>query len=123
MSWTTMLEVKYFNKRMNDRHDYKTEFFGDAQWKQAANTVDQIIKENGPENIHSIYLGKYCHWVLDDGTTLVPDECKCAECRSNLDETLNSHPVTQRRISKAETLRILLIEKKNNPDFIKFVSD
>jgi len=121
MSWATMLEVNYFNKKINDRHNYKTEFFGDAQWKQAANTVDSIIKENGPENIHSIYLDGYCHWILDDGTTLVPDECKCAKCRSNLIETLNSYPVTQRRISKAETLRILLIEKKNNPDFIKFV--
>jgi len=121
MSWTTMLEVNYFNKRMNDRHDYKTEFFGDAQWKQAANTVDQIIKENGPENIHSIYLDKYCHWILDDGTTLVPDECKCAKCRPDLIKSMNSQPVTRGRTSMYEEMRVLLIEKKNDPNFIKFV--
>ena len=122
MSWATMLEVDYFNKRTNDRHDYKTEFFGDAQWKQAASTVDRIIKENGPENIHSIYLGKYCHWLLDNGSFLVPDECKCAECRPDLIKPLNSQPVTHRRISRSEAMRVLLIEKKNDPDFIKFVS-
>lgn len=118
MSWATMLEVDYFNKRINDRHDYKTEFFGDAQWKQAANTVDMIIKENGPENIHSIYLGKYCHWSLDDGTVLVPDECKCAKCRPEL----YIHHVVQRKVNRDEAMKVLLIEKKNNPDFIKFVS-
>ena len=122
MSWTTMLEVNYFNKRINDRHNYKTEFWGDAQWKQAANTIDKIIKENGPENIHSIYLDKYCHWYLDNGTVLIPDECKCAKCRPPLAETLNSKPVTHSRISRDEALKVLLIEKKNNPDFIKFVS-
>lgn len=121
MSWGTMLEVKYFNKRINDVHDYKTEFFGDAQWKQAANTVDKIIKENGPESIHSIYLGKYCHWHMDDGTIIVPDECKCAECRPDLVEAIKKQPV-RREISWEETLNVLLIEKKNNPDFIKFVS-
>lgn len=118
MSWATKLEVKYFNKRMNDIHDYKTEFFGDAQWKQAANDVDEIIKENGPESIHSIYLDGYHHWNLDDGTVLVPNECKCKECRPDL----YMKPVTSRGISKAEALKVLLIEKKNNPDFIKFVS-
>ena len=122
MSWATMLEVNYFNKRTNDRHNYKTEFFGDAQWKQAANAVDRIIKENGPESIHSIYLDKYCHWCLDDGTMLVPDECRCAKCRPDLVDALTGKSDTRRRISRDEALRILLIEKKNNPGFIKFVS-
>ena len=120
MSWTTRLEVSYFNKRMNERHDYKTEFFGDAQWKQAANTIEQIIKEDGAENIHSIYLDGYKHWHLDDGTILVPDECKCAECRPDLVEAIK--PI-RNRIGLEETLNVLLIEKKNNPDFIKFVSE
>lgn len=122
MSWTTRLEVDYFNKKLNKRYNYKTEFFGDAQWKQAANTVDKIIKENGSENIHSIYLDKYCHWYLDDGTVIIPDECKCAKCRPNLTMTLNSQPIAHRGISKEEAFKVLLLEKKNNPDFIKFVS-
>ena len=118
MSWTTRLEVKYFNKRINDQDDYKTEFFGDAQYKQAANTVDRIIKENGHENIHSICLdGKYHHWRLDDDTDLIPDECKCSKCRP----ALNVQPEMYRKISRDEALKVLLIEKKNNPDFIKFV--
>ena len=113
-----MLEVNYFNKKINAVHNYKTEFFGGSQYKQAANTVDSIIRENGPENIRSIYLDKYCHWLLDDGTTLVPSECKCSKCRQVPVETHNSQPA---KISRAETIRILLVEKKNNPDFIKFV--
>lgn len=118
MSWATMLEVKYFNTRINGMDDYKTDFFGDGQWKQAANTVDQIIKENGSENVHSIYLDGYRHWLLDDGTFLVPDECKCAKCRPEL----YLHHVAQRKVSRDEAIKVLLIEKKNNPDFIKFVS-
>ena len=120
MSWTTRLEVSYFNKRINGKHDYNTEFFGDAQWKQAAKEVDQIIKENGTDSIHSIYLDrKYCHWHLDDGTVLVPDECRCQECRPDLYAPKLSH---KPRISREDALRVLLIEKKNDPDFIRFVS-
>lgn len=118
MSWTTRIEVNYFNKRINGIHEYKTEFFGDAQWKQAAKEIDSIIKENGPENIHSIYLDKYCHWTLDDDTVLVPDECKCQKCRPDL----YNRPVINREINRSEALTVLFIEKKNNPDFIKFVS-
>ena len=118
MSWTTRLEVKYFNKRINGMDDYKTEFFGDAQWKQAAEEVDSIIKENGSESVHSIYLDGYCHWFLDDGSVLVPDECKCPKCRPDL----YNKPVINRKIIQTEALNVHLIEKKNNPDFIKFVS-
>ena len=119
MSWTTTLYIDYFNKRMNARHDYRTEFFGDAQWKQAASVVDQIIKEDGAENVHSIYLdGHYCHWNLDDGTVLVPDECKCKECRPDL----YVQPAARTGVSRSEALRVLLVEKKNNPDFVRFVS-
>lgn len=119
MSWATMLVINYDNKRMNERHIYRTDLFGDAQWKQAAHEIDETIKQNGPESIHSIYLGdRYCHWRLDDESFLVPDECKCKECRPDL----YNRPTTRERISRNDAIRILLIEKKNNPDFIKFVS-
>lgn len=119
MSWATMLIIDYDNKRMNERHVYRADLFGDAQWKQAAHEIDETINQNGPESIHSIYLGDhYCHWLLDDGTFLVPDECKCAKCRPEL----YLHHVAQRKASRDEAMKVLLIEKKNNPDFIKFVS-
>lgn len=113
--WYTPLEIAYFNRKTGSRETYKQDFYGDAQWKQAAKVVDDIINDAGADNIYSINLDlKPCHWFPDNAQVIVPKECLCRKCR----------PATEVRkleSQKASSLYVLLLERKFNPGFVRIL--
>lgn len=113
--WYTPLEIAYFNRETGSRETYRQDFYGDAQWKQAAKVVDDIIDKTGADNICYINLDlKPCHWFPTNAPEIVPKECRRRKCKPATD-------VRKLESSKTNNLYVLMLERKFIPGFVRIL--